>query len=233
MPETKIVEASFRDIVEILLHGAVYDETNDTQLEAALRLQPDKTLRAHSLMIGSAAGREALALLEDNRSPRVVLYGYDGAAYQRLRTEPSRELATSLYGQDEAGNVDALRTDPDRILRTRPYEGYVQVDPLEIGNGGAANNLLWDPGAVAAQLYEVDYLVVNVNGAAITVTVGVDVTGTGVVTHPWMDSEIIPYPGSSGWRSGGIIAGDDDVRGVTSLVGAIIHWRIRRVDTGA
>lgn len=142
-------------------------------------------------------------------------------------------LRISLIGGDEALNADRLRTDPNRIIWVRQYKGYVQVDPLEIGDGGAANNLLFNPGATAAQLYEVDYLIVNVNGAMVTVTVGVDVAGTGVVTHPWIDSEVIPYPGSSGWRSGGIIAGDDDVRGVTSAVGAIIHWRIRRVDTGA
>jgi len=76
-------------------------------------------------------------------------------------------------------------------------------------------------------------MVTNTNGAAITVTVGVDVAATGTVTHPWMDGEVINYPGTSGWRGGFLIAGDDDVRGVTSLVGAIIHWRIRRVDVGA
>jgi len=49
-----------------------------------------------------------------------------------------------------------------------------------------------------------------------------------------MFNEVIPYPGSSGWRDLGIIAGDDDVRAVASAADdAIIRFRIRRVDTGA
>lgn len=154
-------------------------------------------------------------------------------AIRAFLREPTGQLGIVIYGYDEAFNADRLRTDPNRIQWQRPYDSYVQVDPLEIGDGGAANNLLFDPGADATELYEVEFLIVNTNGALITVTVGVDVAATGTVTHPWMDGETIAYPGTSGWRRGGIIAGDDDVRGVTSLVGAIIHWRIRRVDVGA
>lgn len=77
MPETIITEGTFRDIVEILLHGAVYDETNDSELLAALRLQPDKTLRTYSLQVGTdAAGRERIELIDSNRTSWVR--NYDG-----------------------------------------------------------------------------------------------------------------------------------------------------------
>jgi len=224
-------------------------------------LEDDGTVRTWSVQVGQdAAGRERVTLVEADRTPRsqlvlwetttpgpirwrgeptlgeatISLYGTDTAGnITGIENETTGELRVVNLGSDEAGNLDRLRTDPNRVLWVRQYEGYVQVDPLEIGDGGAANNLLWDPGTTAAELYEVEFMVTNTNGALITITVGADVTGTGVVTHPWIDGETIAYPGSSGWRRGGVIDGADHVRGVTSLVGAIIHWRIRRVDVGA
>lgn len=149
--------------------------------------------------------------------------------------DPGGQLGVSPYGADEAGNADVWRTDPNRIPWSRLYPGYVQVDPVEIP---AAEGVLWNPGVVAAQLYEVSFLVVNndAGAAAVTVSVGVDLAGAGALAAPeyWMYNEIVPYPGTSGWRGPFLIAGDDDVRGVASAANdASIHWRIRRVDVGA
>src|SRR3972149_1713596 len=81
--------------------------------------------------------------------------------------------------------------------------------------------------------YWVQYKVVNIGAgaAAVTVSVGVDVAAGGGLAGPEYDmfNEVIPYPGSSGWRDLGIIAGDDDVRAVASAADdAIIRFRIRR-----
>lgn len=145
------------------------------------------------------------------------------------------QLAIMLYGQDEASNADALRTDPDRIPWNRPFDGYVQVDPVEIP---VAEGVLWNPGAAAAELYEVEFCVVNNDaaGLAVTVSIGTDLAAGGALAAPeyWMFNEVVSYPGTSGWIHGGIIAGDDDIRGVASVANdASVRWRIRRVDTGA
>lgn len=69
MPDdTQINEVTFRNIVEILLHGAVYDETNDTENVATLRLEADKTLRTYALQVFMDALRnEQIALIDTNR----------------------------------------------------------------------------------------------------------------------------------------------------------------------
>jgi hypothetical protein len=97
---------------------------------------------------------------------------------------------------------------------------------------------MWNPGANAAERYDVEFFVVNndAGGTAVTVSIGVDIATGGGLAAPeyWMFNEVIPYPGGSGWRRGGIVGGDDDVRGVASVVNdASVHWRIRRVDVGA
>jgi hypothetical protein len=99
---------------------------------------------------------------------------------------------------------------------------------------------LWNPGATAAQLFEVEFLVVNntaAPGAAVTgVYIGRDVGGAGALAAPhyWMFDETIPYPGTSDWRGPFILAGNDDVRGVAFAANVCsVEWRIRRIDTGA
>lgn len=233
--ETVIAEVSFRDTVDILLHGAVYDETNDTELLAAVRLEEDKTLRTHSLAVGLADGNETVVLLEDNGSPRVMLYGYDGAAEQRLRTETSGELTTSLYGQDDANNMDALRTDPNRVLWQREYQGHILIDPVAVPN---PEGLLYNPGAAGSRVYEVYFEVVNVDvgGALVAgVYIGLGLGGAAVVPpNWWMFNENIPAPGTSGRRGPFTMAGNDDIRGVAAVAGdASINFYVKRVDIGA
>lgn len=250
---TRISVFNENELTEMLLQAH-----NRGQRPTVVLVEDDGTLRSWGIQVGQDAdGNERVALVEADRTPRsqlvlwetgtpgpirwrgedaageatVSLYGTNVSGnIQAIENEDTGELRVVQLGSDDVGNLDRLRTDPNRIPWMREYKAYHQLDPLEIGDGGVANNLLFNPGPDAFRQYEIDYMITNVNGAAVTVTVGVDVGGTGVVTHPWMDGEIVPYPGTSGWRSGGIINGDDDVRGVTSAVGAIIHWRIRRID---
>lgn len=140
-------------------------------------------------------------------------------------------------GVDEAGNYDNARTDPNRIIWVRQYEGYMQVDPVEIPVVEAD---VWNPGTAGAQIYLVEFLVVNntaAPGAAVTgVYVGLDIGGVGALGAPdyWMFDETIPYPGSSGWRGPFVVNGNDDVRAVAFAANVCsINWRIRRVDLAA
>ena len=53
--EKKIVEVTTNDTFDMLLCGAIYDPVNDTEDQQALRLEDDRTLRTHSLAIGTDA----------------------------------------------------------------------------------------------------------------------------------------------------------------------------------
>lgn len=235
---------------------------NRAQASTTLKLEDDGSVRAYCLQIyQDAAGQERYALVEADRSIRnqmvlwetttpgpirwrgeptlgeacVSLYGTDtGGAIRGIENETSGELRVVGMGADEANNLDRLRTDPDRIQWTRPYDGYQQVDPVLVPN---AEGILWNPGATAAELYEVSFLVVNIDGAAaVVVSVGVDIAAGGglAAEEYWMYNETIAAPGTSGWRGPFLMAGDDDIRGVAGAANdAAIHFRIRRVDTGA
>ena len=214
---------------------------NRNQASTVMLLEDDGTLRTWSVQVGQDAdGNERPALIEADRTSRQQMVLWDPAAGPaapiRWRGETLGEAAVSLHGADEADNLDNLRTDPDRVQWTRPYEGLVQVDPVEVP---VVEGVLWDPGAVAAQLFEVSFLVVNndAGGVAVTVSIGVEIGGGGgglAAPGYWMFNEIIPYPGSSGWRGPFVIAGDDDVRGVAGVANdASISFRIKRVDLGA
>jgi len=201
--------------------------------------EDDRTLRMWALQVlrrTSGGNADVVALAESNGRPTVMLYGQDVSAnHDPLRTNSDLQLMTQLVGADEAANNDAVRTDPDRILWTRPYEGWVQQDGVAVP---VPEGIVYNPGTTAAQSYWVQYKVVNIDAgaAAVTVSVGVDVAAGGSLAGPEYDmfNEVIPYPGSSGWRDLGIIAGDDDIRAVASVADdAIIRFKIRRIDTGA
>lgn len=172
-----------------------------------------------------------------------VPYLWDGAAFQIIRGEnvASGEAGAqkvSLYGTDDAANVEALRIDPNRVPWKRDYPAYVQVDPVEIP---AADSLLWDvsaAGFTAANTLEVYFNVVNNDGAgaAVDVSVGADRAAGGGLAAPefWLFKWPVPYPGETGWQGPFIIAGDDDIRGEASVANdASIRFRIRRVDLAA
>jgi hypothetical protein len=208
---------------------------NDIQLAA----EDDGTLR--SQLIGHDGTVQRRVFVEDTGvagGPGQLAssnFGWNGAALVRFLLETTGEQKYVPHGKDEASNIDAFRTDPNRIPWSRPYEGYEQVDPVEIP---VAEGVLWNPGATAAELYEVSFLVINndAGGAAVTVSVGVDLAAGGGLAAPeyWVFNEIVPYPGTLGWRGPFLMAGDDDIRGVASVANdASIHFKIRRVDTGA
>jgi len=199
--------------------------------------------------VGSSDGGTTLERIktETTGEQDLVLHGKDsGSNIDPLRTNASQQLQVEvigsptsvnnvLQGHDEASNVDVLRTDPSRILWMRPFENWLNVDPVLIPS---SEGILYNPGTTAAQIYWIQYKVVNVDAsaAAVTVSVGADIAaGGGLATIEYdMFNEIIPYPGSSGWRDLGMIGGDDDVRGIASAADdAIIRFKIRRVDTGA
>jgi hypothetical protein len=97
---------------------------------------------------------------------------------------------------------------------------------------------LWAPGGTSAEEYEVEFFVINNDAAsaAVTVSVGLDLAAGGGLAAPeyWVFNEVVPYPGNLGWRGPFIMRGDDAVRGVASVANdASIHFRIKRVDTGA
>lgn len=172
---------------------------------------------------------------EDTGELRVVQMGWDGAAPIRLLAEATGEQRVAVVGTDEAMNLDNFRTDPNRIPWVRDYPGWEQIDPVEVP---VAEGVLWNPGADATELYKVSFLVVNndAGGAVVTVSIGVDIAAGGALVAPeyWVFNEVVPYPGSLGWRGPFLIAGDDDVRGVASVANdASIHFRARRVDVGA
>ena len=96
-----------------------------------------------------------------------------------------------------------------------------------------ADGILWNIGTNNAYAYSVEFLIVNVNNALVTVNIGVDLVSAGALTPAefWMFNEVIPSPGTSGWKGPFIINGSDDVRGwcVTGANLANGQWRIKRL----
>lgn len=163
---------------------------------------------------------------------------WDGANFVNPGAETQARGAAQrmmFQGQDEATNPDAVRTDPNRILWLRNYLGYVQVPSAEVP---APEGDVWNPGAAGTVLYEFCFLVTNndAGGAAVTVSVGIDVGAVGALAAPEyvMFEEVVPYPGTSGWRGPFVMNGDDAVRAEASVANdASIHFKVRRVDVGA
>ena len=148
---------------------------------------------------------------------------------------PSGYAGIIPFGTNAAGNYDRIRTDTNRVIWVRPYDGYLPVDPVLMA---AADGILWNPGATAAQRYSVEFLAVNIDtvaAAAIAFNIGVDRDGGGALTDVeyWVREEVITYPGSSGWRGPFIINGNDDVRLLAAIANDVaVQWLISRLDTG-
>jgi hypothetical protein len=143
----------------------------------------------------------------------------------------------SVKSQDADGNTEAPLLDTNSILwvRLAEGEGWADVNPVEIP---VAEGDLWDPGGTSAEVYEVEFEVVNndAGAAAVTVSVGLDLASGGTLAAPeyWVFNEVVPYPGTTGWRGPFIMRGDDQIRGVASAANdASIHFRIKRVDSAS
>jgi hypothetical protein len=187
-------------------------------------------------VLADANGDQIDALAESDGTPKVVNYGKNSTTITAFGLETSGEQRTVMIGSNASGDFDRLRTDPNRILWTRPFEGWVQLDPVVIPS---SEGILLDGSAslAASGVYDVAYRVVNIDGAvSVTVSVGVDIGAGGslATSEYWMRSQIIPAGSNSGWEYGGIIGADDDIRGVAGAADdAAINFRVRRVDVGA
>lgn len=189
------------------------------------------------LVMKTATADQIDVLAESDGTPKAVNYGYGiSDALIPFYVEPDGELRIVPLGADEASNLDRLRTDPNRIQWVRPFDGWVQLDPVAIPS---SEGVLLDGSAslTASGVYEVAYRVVNIDGAvSVTVSVGVDIGAGGslATSEYWMRSQVIPAGSNSGWEYGGIIGADDDIRGIAGAADdAAINFRVRRVDVGA
>ena len=222
------------ETLQVILAGRA---PGGTALEE-LTMDNDGQLRfsSYSRLFGQDQnGNDYQLSLEADGSSRdqVILWDYTGGAQIRAAGEPATgEFRTLLSGKDAGGTVDDLRTNANQeLIVDIQHNDFIQVDPVEIP---VAEGILWNPGAAAAETYEVSFLVVNndAGGAAVTVSVGVDIAAGGGLAAPeyWVFEEVVPYPGSLGWRGPFIIDGDDDVRGVASVANdASIHFRVTQI----
>lgn len=166
---------------------------------------------------------------------RTILMGWDGAAPIRALFEATGEQRFVPLATDEAGNLDAHRSDPNRVPWKRDYPGYVYVPPQTMPN---AEGALWTPGVADTIHYEVNFIVVNVFGAVTgPVTVGQDIAAGGGLFLPefWMYQEFLAWPGTSSWRGPFFMRGNDVIRGLDGggANQSNIHFRVKRVDLGA
>lgn len=139
----------------------------------------------------------------------------------------------TIHGHSSSDVPKPIRTnasDQIQVEVINDQSPYVQVDPQLIT---AAEADLWDPGADAGDMYDVEFLVVNVDGTdAVDVSVGQDVAGGGGLAagEYFMYSEIVLAKGTSGWRGPFRIGGDDVIRGIAGAANdACIHFRIKKV----
>lgn len=121
--ETKVVEVSFRDIIELLLHGAVYDEANDTERKAALRLEEDNTLRVHTRVVGETpAGLERPILINPDQIAWIQKYenyiqvdGVELGAAEAVLWDPGGAVGEIYAVEYNAINIDVAA---DTVLLT-------------------------------------------------------------------------------------------------------------------
>lgn len=180
----------------------------------------------------NSSGDPVKVLAETDGTIRAQLVGWDGAQ-ERVAVETSGKLPFTVYGKDASSNEDPLRTNANMQLQVEVINDtsvWVQIDPQLVA---AAEADLWDPGGDAGDIYDVEFLVVNVDGTnSVDVSVGQDVAGGGGLTAAeyFMYTETIPAKGSSGWRGPFRIGGDDHIRGVaTAANDACIHIRAKLI----
>lgn len=177
-----------------------------------------------------------IALAEGDGTQKFSNYGKVGSTLTAISLAANGEQDFVLHGEDEANNVDPVRTDPNRILWTRPHAEYVNLVAVELTTSDAA---LIDGSAVltASAVYRVWYKVNNIDGTnAATYTIGTDVAAGGALASPeyWAFQENVPAGASSGWVLGGIMNAADDIRGLASANSdLVVQFEVVRVDTGA
>jgi hypothetical protein len=200
-----VTKVAFEDLVEILLNGAVYDESNDSEYIAALKLQPDKTLRTYSLEIGNANGQETLVELEDDGTPKVV-----------------------LYGKDSGANQDPLRTDDAQKLRTREFEPYRYVVPDDIP---LANTDLYTVPASTLAVVEIEAVC---SGVAGTITIHVRPSGVAAAASNLIVNGLLLPINTVGVRLGPyVMQAGGIVTAIANPANSItVHTYVREYGTG-
>lgn len=209
--------------------------TNEGQVGIPVLSESDGTVRSQAVLFHSGT-TQIRQKAETDGTAMVSNYGKAAGTLTAFKVRSTGEQDMLLNGTDEAGNIDTFRTDPNRIQWTRPYEGWVFVDGAAIP---AVEGVLLDGSAslVAAGLYLVEFLVINIDGTNdVAVSIGRDdgAGGSLSATEYWMSTEGVPADQHSEWKGPFLMNGDDDIRGVAGAADdAIIQFRVRRVDVGA
>lgn len=142
MPETKVVEITQAQLLELLLHGSIYEEENDTERKVALRCEVDGTLRNYGLAVGH----------DGNNQERVQRVD----ASRILRTRPFEPYVFVAPDDIPAVNTD-LYTVPANTLSVVEVEaqsagvaGTVTIYLRPSGDAAAAANVVVNGIAIAA-----------------------------------------------------------------------------------
>lgn len=107
------------EYLPLLLTGTVSNEGERQSRKLTLMTLGDGTLRNWGIVVGrDATGRERPVLMET-----------------------TREMGISLHGEDPSGDIVGLRTDEQRLLRTREYEPRRGAGPTQLTVGGGATTI--------------------------------------------------------------------------------------------
>lgn len=207
----------------------------DPRESVGILVENDGTIRQQTVLWDYTGAAQIRAAGEPTTGEAHVLnHGKtSGSAVKEIKVETTGEPDIVLHGKDSGGNIDPLLTNADKALIVDATGGAfpVQVDPQLVP---AVEADLWDPGADAGDIFDVEFLIVNIDPAAsVDVTVGQDVGGGDTALtdlEKFMDAEIVPSKASSGWRGPFRIGGDDHIRGLASAADdATVHFRITKV----
>jgi len=153
-------------------------------------------------------------------------WGDEDDILEPVRLESDRTLrnwALQIYrrGSGGAPEVHAL-AEADGTARVHTIWRWQQVDPVPLTG---ANELVFLPGGVAADLWEVDVLVNNHSAATALLTLGYDIGngGTLAATEGYASTQIVPSQQDSGWRTIHI-AGDDSIRATPSINDVLVAF---------
>lgn len=140
MPETKIVEITQAQLWELLLHGAIYEEANDTERHVALRCEVDGTLRTFSLQVGRGAdGREHVFLVDTGG----IQWTHSYENYQIVNPVLMTNAEADLFNPGGvAGQLFAVEFNVVNIDNANPYVIITAVGHAVGGGALAANEYI-------------------------------------------------------------------------------------------
>lgn len=197
---------------------------------------PEEEKQAASVFVENMPDR--LTFFQENELLPFLLQAYNrGDSPTVLLTEDDGTLRTwalQVY-IDADGNERVGLVDTESVPWVHQYENYQIVDPVALTNAEAD---LFAPGGGAAELYAVEYNIVNINNAAayaILTSIGHAVGGGALAqSEMFARDDSIPIRGSTGFQGPHIIRGNDVIRGQAAANNTLtVHFRVRRVDIGA